>query len=508
MIVEDERIIAEDIKKSLINFGYKVPMIFSTGEEAIRKVHEINPDLILMDIILQGDLNGVETAAEIRKVLSIPIIFLTAYSDESTLERAKRAEPHGFITKPYDENTLHTTIETALYKHNMEKKLREKEEGIRKERDNLINILDSMEDGIYIVDRDFEITYMNPAFRKRLGNYGGLKCFQFFHERNDICPWCSVSKIYEGKTVRREVAFPHLNKIYDVIDAPVKNLDGQLEKLSIYRDITERKLFEKEQERLNNELLSTNKELESMIYVASHDLRSPLVNIQGFSEELANSVTELAKIVNETDLPAAVREKMNQLIVEDIQDSVKYVINSTIRLDMMLTGLLKISRLGQGKIEFKEIDMNLVIKEIMMVLEYSVKEKAATVKQENLPKCYGDPLQINQLFLNLIDNALKYLDPARQGVVRINGKESGEYIEYTVEDNGIGIPHKYQEKVFDIFNRLSPEMAKGEGIGLAIVKKVLERHKGSIRIESKENQGSKFLVKLPGKEIISKGSFD
>jgi signal transduction histidine kinase len=108
----------------------------------------------------------------------------------------------------------------------------------------------------------------------------------------------------------------------------------------------------------------------------------------------------------------------------------------------------------------------------------------------------------------LIDNALKYLDPARQGVVRINGKESGEYIEYTVEDNGIGIPHKYQEKVFDIFNRLSPEMAKGEGIGLAIVKKVLERHKGSIRIESKENQGSKFLVKLPGKEIISKGSFD
>lgn len=136
LIVEDESIIAKDIQQSLKKLGYTVVGVSSTGEDAIEKAEELKPDLILMDIMLKGQISGIEAAGVIRGKLNIPVIFLTAYADESTLNKAKVSEPYGYIIKPFKEIDLRTSIEMSLYKH-------EKETNVKKERDFLYSIVEN-----------------------------------------------------------------------------------------------------------------------------------------------------------------------------------------------------------------------------------------------------------------------------------------------------------------------------------------------------------------------------
>ena len=136
LIVEDESIVAKDIQQSLRKLGYTVAGICSDGEDAIQSAEELRPDLILMDIMLKGEMNGIEAATQIRDKFSIPVIYLTAYADESTLNKARVAEPYGYVIKPFKEIDLHTSIEMAIYKH-------EKEMDVKKERDFLYSIVEN-----------------------------------------------------------------------------------------------------------------------------------------------------------------------------------------------------------------------------------------------------------------------------------------------------------------------------------------------------------------------------
>ncbi|HEX8515086.1 MAG TPA: response regulator [Bacteroidia bacterium] len=138
LIVEDESIVAKDIQHSLKKLGYTVVGMCSTGEDAIRTAEEVKPDLVLMDIMLKGDMSGIEAAGQIREKFNIPVIYLTAYADESTLSKAKVSEPYGYIIKPFKEIDLHTSIEMAIYKH-------EKETDVKKERDFLYSIVENKE---------------------------------------------------------------------------------------------------------------------------------------------------------------------------------------------------------------------------------------------------------------------------------------------------------------------------------------------------------------------------
>jgi len=131
LVVEDERIVAEDIERSLNKLGYPVLGIVSSGEEAMEKAEELGPDLVLMDIVLKGGMDGVEAAEEIQARLKIPVVYLTAYADDETLERAKVTQPFGYIVKPFEERELYTSIEVALYRHKMEEELRSSHQQLR-----------------------------------------------------------------------------------------------------------------------------------------------------------------------------------------------------------------------------------------------------------------------------------------------------------------------------------------------------------------------------------------
>lgn len=138
LVVEDESIVSKDIQQSLKKLGYNVVGAASTGEKAIDLAHAENPDIILMDIMLKGNITGIETSEKIKEDLNIPIIFLTAYADEATLSKAKVTEPYGYIIKPFKEIDLHTSIEMALYKHKKEKE-------VVKERDLLYSLVEGKE---------------------------------------------------------------------------------------------------------------------------------------------------------------------------------------------------------------------------------------------------------------------------------------------------------------------------------------------------------------------------
>ncbi len=162
LVVEDEGLVARDVENMLKSLGYEVPAVVSTGEMAIRSAQELLPDLVLMDIVLKGDMGGIAAAEKIWENLKIPVIYLTAYADEKTLQEAKKTDPFGYILKPFEERELQTSIEMALYKSGMEKKLRERERW-------LSTVLQSIGDGVIATSEEGRVTFMNPLAERISG---------------------------------------------------------------------------------------------------------------------------------------------------------------------------------------------------------------------------------------------------------------------------------------------------------------------------------------------------
>ena len=249
LVVEDEGIVAKDIQNRLKALGYDVPVTASTGMEAIRQAETTQPDLVLMDIVLKGDMTGVDAAEIICKKMKIPVIYLTAYSDNATLEKAKITEPYGYILKPFEERDLHTTIEMAIYKHKTEKKLRDDERWLQ-------TTLRSIGDAVITTDMNGLINFMNLTAESLTGwqqeealGQEFSQIFQIFGEGDKEPLENRISRVIQesvpiGISNHKILVSKNGTKIpIDDNAAPIKDEEGiATGMVLVFRDVTERKL--------------------------------------------------------------------------------------------------------------------------------------------------------------------------------------------------------------------------------------------------------------------------
>lgn len=251
--------------------------------------------------------------------------------------------------------------------------------------------------------------------------------------------------------------------------------------------------------RTNGELAQQNQENEAFVFAVSHDLRSPLVNLEGFSHELELTTRDLGGVLAQASLPEDVRVRARRL-EEDMADSIRFIRTGVVRLTTHTDALLKLARAGRVDYDLRCVELQPLVTRIVASLRATVGERRATVEIEDVSPVWGDAAALEQIFANLIGNALQFLDPARPGVVTIGQlglDEDGGRRTYFVRDNGLGIAEAQIPKVFDAFRRFHTASAPGAGLGLAIVRRAVERHGGRVWVSSQVGAGSTFFVALP-----------
>ncbi len=255
-------------------------------------------------------------------------------------------------------------------------------------------------------------------------------------------------------------------------------------------DITDQKHYEQT-------IISKNKELESYLYVTSHDLRSPLVNIHGFGKRVQKQMDKIINLVEQNPVSENQKKELITIAAEQIPNSLSFIFTNVQKMDNLIKGLLTISRTGRVKMKPQLLDMNALMKKVVRSFAYQTDEIGAIIRVEDLPQCFGDENLLNQLFSNLIDNAIKFRDPQKKLNVHISGRNVNGMIVYAVKDNGLGVSEKNKPKIWDVFFRVDPHsQTHGDGIGLNLVTRIVEKHHGSVSMDSEKGQGSTFWVKL------------
>ena len=256
---------------------------------------------------------------------------------------------------------------------------------------------------------------------------------------------------------------------------------------------------------INETLRQQTQENEMFIYSVSHDLRAPLVNLQGFSKELIHACDDLRAAVRQSSLTPARRQHIEQLIEEDIGEALHYLQTAVLRASHIIDALLRLSRVGRVEYRRQQVHVRDIVQRVIDAMQVSIRARRARVVVHDLPSVWGDPTALEQVFANLIGNAINYLDASRDGRVEIGTTPAPPGVHslriFYVKDNGLGIPAIAIPRLFNAFQRLHGNVATGEGIGLALARRVVERHGGRVWAESTEGVGTTFYFSLPEAEL-------
>jgi PAS domain S-box-containing protein len=482
VVVEDEHIVALDIKMHLQKYGYVVPGMFASGEELLDSLDTMKPDLVLMDIKLQGKLDGLETSKIIKEKHRIPVILLTAFADEATLERAKKIEPFGYIIKPFEEKELRTTIVIALYKHKIEQKLRDREE-------LFATTLKSIADAVLVIDNDGRIEYINPVAEKFL----------------DITFENIINKNLEEVADLKESSENDIRERYkDVYDLKSKNGIFHVERTAsplindkgarsgtvvVLHDITEQLSTDKALREREDQLRQSQK-MEAIGRLAggiAHDFNNLLTVIMGYS-----------KLISED-------EGANGFVRSNIEGIQQAALKSV----SLTRQLLTFSR--HQVMELKSVNLNRLISDMEKMIRRLISEETSiTISLEaSHPQIFVDQGQIEQVLVNLVVNARDAMNDAGSLILRTGNAQveksfptcmgtiaPGKYVTLTIRDTGYGIPPEVVTKIFDPFFT-TKESGKGTGLGLSTVYGIIQQSSGYITVESEMTKGTTFCIYLP-----------
>ena len=489
LVVEDEILVAKNLQQRLQAFGYRVPRFVVSGEDALQVVDESPPDVVLMDVRLAGVMTGAQAAEKIRARHDIPVVFLTAYSDDATLQQVKAAEPFGYLLKPFREQELRITIDMALYKHSLEKKLRQSESKYR----TLIEMLNT---GIFMAALDGNFLQVNSAMVEMAGyeSIGDLMQLPAEKLYAETSAWQELIaqlhrqgfvKNVEVKSVKKNGAVYwtsiHAVLIRDSQDEPVAILGS-------ITDITERKQSEAALKDAQARLLQSEKlaSIGQLVAGIAHELNNPLTSVVLYSQIL---------------------QQMNT--GEQIQNELEKVVSESMRAARIVRGLLDFAR--QRSVTLQPAQINSIIEKSLDLVANEVRANKIHVElnlAHDLLPAMVDELQMQQVVVNLLKNALDAIGAGRSdGCLRISTQaglssfqdqgqtEKQPVIRIAIEDNGPGIPNSLLARVFDPFFTTKP-VGQGTGLGLAICHGIVAEHGGSIWGENRLEGGACFLVEL------------
>lgn len=535
VVVEDEGLIALDLKNKLTEMGFIVCDLARTGLEAIEKVGIHSPDLVLMDIRLEGDMDGVAAAEQIRNRFGTPVIFLTAYADNETLARAKVTAPYGYLIKPATERELRIVTSIAIHRNRAQELLQTRarqQAAVAAFAQRALKgaSLDSLlEDGVQVVANGSQVEFckvlvLQPdqetlflkagvGWRDNLvgkamlprGSSVGRLTLQVQHPvivedltKNSALTtpnFLSDHGIVSGLSV----IIPGIDTPYGILGAYTKRKRNFTEddvhfvqsianviSLAMERQHAEQSAIQ--QQKKQEAEKRRREELEEFTYFASHDLREPLRQITSYSQLL----------------------KMNfdkQMDTKGAQ-FLQFIVDGSNRMQRLIDGLIAYSKLSAKEETPSDVDCNSALADAIANLEVTLKESGGTISRGKLPSVFGKKALLVQLFQNLIANSLKYRDAGKPPKIEVKAaKTDGEWI-FSVRDNGIGFDKQYAEQIFLMFRRLhGPHEYPGSGIGLALCKRIVQTHGGRIWVESKPGDGSVFSFTLPGAKVCEEHQY-
>ncbi len=416
--------------------------------------------------------------------------------------------------------TRREEAEVALHRSNdeLEERVLHRTKALNESEARFRSVFKYAQVGMSVADVDLRYLEVNPAFVEMTGySENELLGYTFrvithpddvessMARRNSLLTGERNSYHLEKKYIRKDG-----NPLWaDVTTSAARDSAGKVMSIiGIIQDITQRKRNDDllvasnaQAQLLLSQLRQINEENNMLVYSVSHDLRSPLVNLQGFSKELVTVSADLRGLLTSDGVPAEIQKRGIGMIDIDMQESINFILAGVTRLSNIIDAMLRLSRAGKVEYYWSEVDTGLVVQRIVDSMQAVAGERGAAVTVSDLPPVWGDATAIEQIFANLIGNALNYLDPKRPGLIEIGWQADADnnafMHTYYVRDNGLGMSEAAKGKLFQIFQRFHPDKAKGEGVGLSIVRKMVERHSGKIWVESHEGVGTTFFISLP-----------
>ncbi|MDG4597072.1 MAG: response regulator [Candidatus Contendobacter sp.] len=505
MVVEDEGLIALSIQRTLRNLGYEVPAVVASGEEAVRQTLALRPDLVLMDIMLEGDMDGITAATQIQECLDVPVVYLTAYSDDHTLARAKVTGPFAYLIKPFEEADLRSTLEMALYRHGMERKLKESKHWLE-------TTLNSIGDAVIATDAHNTVAFLNPQAERLTGwrqeEAAGkplADVFQIVDEATRLPPPNPLNRALETG-IATDLANPTLLVTRDgeecPIDdsaAPIRDEQGnRMGGVLVFRDVTERRRIEAELRRYRDyleelvekrtwELQQAKMAAEAasqakseFLATMSHEIRTPLNGVLGMAELLLGT-----SLNNEQRRYASILVQSGRTLLGLIDE------------------ILDFSRIEAGKLELRSVDFDLreMLEETAAAFGERARAKGLRLRADLAPdfptSVRGDPIRLRQVVVNLVGNAIKFTETGEVAIhLRLLERDVAALIaRIDVTDTGIGIALEAQARIFESFVQADGSATRrhgGTGLGLAISRRLVRLMGGDINVESVFRQGSRF----------------
>jgi PAS domain S-box-containing protein len=494
LVVDDDEGICRTLALILGRKGYEAETA-RTGCQAIEKAKKGLFNATLLDIRLP-DMSGLEVFTSLKTMHpDLEVILITGYASVETAVQALNNGASAYITKPLNMDYVLATVQKALEKQRLVREKREAQEALRDRERRFRDIVENATEWIWEVDANGKYTYASPVVEEILGYTPEEVVERHFYDLFHPEDRDELKRMAHERFARKEPFRGFINrnvhkegKTVWLLTSGVPIVDERGELLG-YRgvdtDITERKQAEEAARKTHEELAArvqelakANEEMQSFMYSISHDLRMPLVAVQGFSSLLEEECGDQLK-----------------------GEGCKYlsaIADSTGKMSALIDDLLKLSRVGRVDTEPEEVAVQSLVEAITTELKVKTRDRRLNFRIRGpLPEANCNRKRLYQVFSNLLDNAVKFTQDNPQARIEIGVKRAGGNEEFYVRDNGPGIEPQYQKEIFKVFKKFHGAKYEGTGMGLTFAKKIVESWGGSIRLRSQPGEGTTFYFTIP-----------